>query len=52
MNEKKSEFISYRTDKKTKAALEKIAEERKWSISLLTEVIIKEWLKENTAQDQ
>ena len=48
--EKRSEFISYRTDKCTKEILEQIAAERKWTISQLTEEIIKEWLnsrKEN-----
>lgn len=41
---KRSEFISYRTDKCTKEILEQIAAERKWSISQLSEEIIKEWL--------
>lgn len=42
---KRTEFISYRTDKCTKEILEQIATERKWSISQLTEVIVKEWLE-------
>ena len=44
--EKRSEFISYRTDKCTKQILEQIAAERKWSISQLTEEIVKEWLQD------
>ena len=44
-NMKRTEFISYRTDKSTKEILEQIAAERKWSISQLTEEIVKEWLK-------
>lgn len=44
-SEKRSEFISYRTDKCTKEILEQIAAERKWTISQLTEEIIKEWLE-------
>lgn len=42
---KRTEFISYRTDKCTKEILSQIAAERKWSISQLTEEIVKEWLE-------
>ena len=45
-SQKRTEFISYRTDKCTKEILEQIATERKWSISQLTEEIVKEWLQE------
>lgn len=41
---KRSEFISFRTDLETKRKLEKIAAEKKWSISQLSEEIIKDWL--------
>ena len=44
---KKTEFISVRTDAETKAVLEKIAEEKKWSISLLVDDIIQKWMDEN-----
>ena len=44
---KKTEFITLRTDQKTKAILEKIAEEKKWSISQLTEEIIQQWIREH-----
>ena len=44
---KKTEFITLRTDQKTKAILEKIAEEKKWSISQLTEEIIQQWIRDN-----
>lgn len=44
---KKTELISYRTDAVTKEALSKIALEKKWSLSQLTEEIIKEWLREH-----
>ena len=43
---KKTEFISVRTDAETKAVLEKIAEEKKWSISLLVDDIIQKWMDE------
>lgn len=43
--EKRTEFISYRTDKETKDILMQIAAEKKWSISQLTEEIVKEWLQ-------
>ena len=43
---KKSEPVTYRTDKKTKEVLAQIAAEKKWSISQLSEEIIKEWLQE------
>ena len=43
---KKTEYITYRTDAATKAILAGIAAEKKWSISQLSEEIIKEWLEE------
>ena len=43
---KKTEYITYRTDAQVKAALSKLAAEKKWSLSQLTEEIIKEWLQE------
>ena len=43
---KKTEPVTYRTDKKTKEVLQQIAAEKKWSISQLSEEIIKEWLRE------
>ena len=43
--EKRTEYITFRTDANTKAALEKLAEEKKWSISQLAEEIVKDWLK-------
>ena len=49
---KKTEFISFRTDKETKDFLTKIAESKKWSVSLLVEDIVQKWIqeqKENTA---
>ena len=42
---KKTEFISFRTDQETKAALVEIAAEKKWSISQLCEEIIRQWLE-------
>ena len=44
---KKTEFITLRTDPETKLALEKIAAEKKWSISQLSEEIIQQWLRDN-----
>ena len=43
---KKSEPVTYRTDKRTKEILSQIAAEKEWSISQLSEDIIKEWLQE------
>ncbi len=43
---KKTEYITYRTDPATKAVLSKIAAEKKWSISQVSEEIIQEWLQE------
>ena len=44
---KKTEYITFRTDSEIKKALEKIAAEKKWSISFVVEEIIKDWLKNN-----
>lgn len=44
---KKTELITYRTDAETKHALAVIAAEKKWSISQLTEEIVKEWLEQH-----
>ena len=49
---KKTELISFRTDKDTKDILAEIAASRKWSISLLVEDIIQQWLKEQKEKDQ
>lgn len=49
---KRTEFITYRTDKCTKEILEQIAMERKWSISQLTEEIVKEWLQNRREEKQ
>lgn len=43
---KKTESVTYRTDAVIKSALSKIAAEKKWTISLLSEEIIREWLQE------
>lgn len=43
---KKSEFLSVRVDGDTKDYLKKIADERKWTVSLLVSEIIKEWIQE------
>ena len=43
---KKTETITYRTDSAIKNALAQIANEKKWSVSQLTEEIIREWLQE------
>ena len=44
---KKTEAITYRTDTAVKAALNIIAAEKKWSISQLSEEIIRDWLTQN-----
>ncbi len=43
---KKTESVTYRTDAVTKDVLQKVAGEKMWSISQLSEVIIKQWLQE------
>jgi hypothetical protein len=43
---KKIENVSFRTDEETKAILSQYAAERKWSISLLVEDIVQQWIKE------
>ena len=43
---KKIENISFRTDEETKLILSKYAAERKWSISLLVEDIVQQWIKD------
>ena len=47
---KKTESVTYRTDKNIKDILLSIAAEKKWSISQLSEEIIKEWLQEKYPQ--
>jgi len=49
---KKTEFISVRTDKQTKEDLMKIAAEKKWSISLLVEDIVQQWLEKQKKDQQ
>ena len=44
---KKTECITFRTTKEIKEALAKIAAPKKWSVSLLVEDIVTEWLKQN-----
>lgn len=44
---KKTEAITYRTDIAMKNALLKLAEEKKWTISFLSEEIIRQWLQDN-----
>ena len=43
---KKTEFVTLRTTPEVKKLLETLAEEKKWSVSQLTEEIILEWLQE------
>lgn len=43
---KKTESVTYRTDETLKKALLKICDEKKWTISQLSEIIIREWLEE------
>lgn len=43
---KKTESITYRTDKQVREALNAVAEEKKWSVSQLSEEIIRQWLME------
>ncbi len=44
---KKTEYITYRTDTQIKDILKILAQEKKWSISQLSEEIIRQWLQEH-----
>ena len=44
---KKTEYITFRSTKQVKDALSQIAAPKKWTISLLVEDIILEWLQKN-----
>lgn len=44
---KKNENISFRTDKETKEILAEVAQSKKWSISLLVEDIVQQWIEDN-----
>lgn len=44
--QKKTAYISLRTDEETKEYLEKYAAGKKWSLSLLVEDILQEWIKQ------
>ena len=48
---KKSEFITFRTTPATKTTLEEIAASRKWSISLLVEEIVQEWMQQQAEKN-
>lgn len=43
---KKTEYITYRTDIKIRNILKKLSDEKKWSLSQISEEIIREWLAE------
>ena len=43
---KKNENISFRTDKETKKILAEVAQSKKWSISLLVEDIVQQWIEQ------
>ena len=43
---KKTEFVTLRTTPEIKKILETLAEEKKWSVSQLSEEIILQWLQE------
>lgn len=44
---KKTEYITFRAEPQTKEALDKLAAEKKWTISFLVEEILKDWLKDH-----
>lgn len=44
---KKTDYITFRTDSETKEILSQYAAERKWSISLLVEDIVQQWIEAN-----
>ena len=44
---KKTEYITFRVDAATKEILNEYARSKKWSISLLVEDIVQQWIEEN-----
>ncbi len=44
---KKTEYITFRADAETKEILNTYAAGKKWSISLLVEDIVQQWIEEN-----
>ena len=44
---KKTEYITFRADAETKEILAEVAQSKKWSISLLVEDIVQQWIEEN-----
>ena len=44
---KKTEYITFRAEQSIKEALDKLATEKKWTISFLVQEIIKDWLKDH-----
>ena len=47
---KKTENISFRTDAEIKKQLEAYAEEKKWSLSQLVELIVRQWAEDQKEQ--
>jgi hypothetical protein len=45
MKPKKEIIVTFRTDAQTKALLDKMAEEKEWSVSQVVEKICKEYFK-------
>ena len=54
MKEKRSIVITFRTDEKTKEKLDKMSQEREWSVSQVVEKICREYftLKEEKNHEQ
>ena len=44
---KKTENISFRTDVEVKKQLEAYADEKKWSLSQLVELIVRQWAEDH-----
>lgn len=51
-NMKKTEYITFRTDRETKEFLAEVAAGKKWSISLLVEDIVQEWMEKKAKEKQ
>ena len=49
---KKSEYITFRTDRQTKEFLAQVAASKKWSISLLVEDIVQEWMEKKEQEPE
>lgn len=51
MKDKKTEVVTFRTDKNTKQNLDKISEEKEWSVSQVVEKICREYFEKQEKEN-